>query len=236
MVAVTILVVWIAAIDSLNPSTVLPAFVFGLADNGPRRILLFASGVFTVSFAGGIALIFGLGRTLLTRVAHPSAHVRHLSELVAGVVLIAVAALLWATRRRLRARLDRRRQTSGRSAFALGAGIMAVELPTAFPYFAALVAAVETVRSAAGEVALAVVYNVVFVVPLLLIGALAARGRGRVARLSAAVDRIGPTVLPIGVACVGIVLTAVGATRLTLERSSAVNPRPMAEKHRLDPR
>jgi cytochrome c biogenesis protein CcdA len=214
MVAVTILVVWIAAIDSLNPSTVLPAVVLGLADDGPRRILLFASGVFTVSVAGGTTLIFALGRTVLTRAAHPTAHTRHLSELVAGVVLLALAALLWAARGRIRARLELRRKATGGSAFGLGAVIMAVELPTAFPYFAALLATIETVRSAAGEVALATVYNVAFVLPLLLIAVLAARARGRVARLSAAVERVGPAVLPIGVAFVGVALVAVGARRL----------------------
>jgi len=214
VVAVTVLVISIAALDSLNPSTVLPAVVLGLRDNGPRRILLFTSGVFAVSTAGGIALLFAVGRTLLTRVAHPSLHTRHLSELIAGIVLVALGSAFWFARGWVRARMEARRETRGHSSFVLGAGIMAVELPTAFPYFAALVATLETVRRPVGEVVLVLVYNAVFIAPLLGVAMLAAIERRRVARLSSLLDRFGPVVVPVGMVCVGFALVLVGGAAL----------------------
>src|SRR5207247_11358128 len=57
----------------------------------------------------------------------------------------------------------------------LGAGIMAVELPTAFPYFGALLA-ILGVKGLARQALLVVAYNIVFVAPLLCLIVVAAAG------------------------------------------------------------
>jgi cytochrome c biogenesis protein CcdA len=49
----------------------------------------------------------------------------------------------------------------------LGATIWAVELPTAFPYFAAIAALVGSGLDLGGQLVLLVLYNVCFVVPLI---------------------------------------------------------------------
>ena len=53
--------------------------------------------------------------------------------------------------------------------FALDAGIMAVELPTAFPYFGAIAAIIGSSTSLGTRVALAVAYNIAFVLPLVAV-------------------------------------------------------------------
>ena len=58
---------------------------------------------------------------------------------------------------------------SGRSSALLGATITAVELPTAFPYFAAIAAIVGSGVGPARQVILLLLFNVCFVLPLLVI-------------------------------------------------------------------
>jgi cytochrome c biogenesis protein CcdA len=212
---IIVLVLSIAALDSLNPSTVIPAVVLALGPSAPRRLLAFTTGVFLVSTLGGIVLLFAVGRPLLTRLAHPSAHARHLVELIVGAGLIVLATVLWRLRARVRAELDRVKPGEGRSAIVLGAGIMAIELPTAFPYFAAILAAVESARGVVAETALVLAYNAVFVAPLLGVLVLAAKtDREHLTRASALVHRWAPIAVPAGVAGIGVVLAALGGSRL----------------------
>ena len=89
-------------------------------------------------------------------------------EIVAGGAMLAAAAVLWGYRKRLVRRPRRLRSTPrGRSSAILGATITAVELPTAFPYFAAIAALVGANLSVVRIVFLLVIFNVCFVLPLL---------------------------------------------------------------------
>jgi cytochrome c biogenesis protein CcdA len=204
---VVAVVVSVAAVDSLNPSTVLPALLYGLGRNAVRNVALFTAGVFGVSTVGGLALVFGPGRALLSIVSHPSKHVVHLIEAGVGVLLIAVAAYLWVKRANIRQRLSQQRASKGGSAFFVGAAIMAAELPTALPYFGALIAITEGVHSAVTSFALVLVYNVIFVAPLLvLLGVLVVsgeRGAEVAARLRQHIIRYAPVLLPVLLAVLG---------------------------------
>jgi cytochrome c biogenesis protein CcdA len=105
-----------------------------------------------------------------------------------------------------------------RSAVTLGAGIMAVELPTALPYFAAIAAIVASHLHLAIQIALLVLYNVAFVAPLLaLLAARQLAGERAVARL----DGIGRWLRERGAmllaglfALCGVVVGAVGIAGL----------------------
>jgi cytochrome c biogenesis protein CcdA len=209
-----ILVLSVAALDSLNPSTLAPAVILALGEQPARRVGSFTAGVFAVSTAGGLVLLLTVGRSLLERFAHPSVHTRHSIELAVGIALLIAAALLWAFRDRVRAPLAREPTAGGRSSLALGAGIMAVELPTAVPYFAAILATLGAVNGASRQAVFIVLYNVVFVAPLLVITLLVAltgdRYRDRIATFSAALRKRGPDFLPLGVAVIGIVLVLIG--------------------------
>src|ERR1019366_174050 len=86
---------------------------------------------------------------------------------VAGVLLIAGAALLWRRRDRLSARGMPRAGPQRKSSVLLGATITAVELPTAFPYFAAIAAVAGSGLDPARQLLLLVIFNVCFVLPLI---------------------------------------------------------------------
>lgn len=212
------LVVSIAAVDALNPSTVLPALLYALARDGRRDVAAFTAGVFAVSTAGGLVLVFGPGRALLHFVSHPRPFVQHLVEAAAGAVFLAAALTLWLTRKLIARRLAEQRPRKSGSAFLLGAGIMATELPTAFPYFGALIAVSEAAHGAPADVGLVLAYNLVFVAPLLVVlGILVVRGDEGVAvaqRLRAHLLRHAPILLPALLGLLGLGLLLVGLVQL----------------------
>src|SRR5262249_46041312 len=152
------------------PSTVAPAIVLACTEQPFWRVASFIAGVFIVSTAGGLFVLFALGRTLIARLAHPSPHTQHLLELAIGILLVLAPGLLWLYRVPLHSRLGGTPSTRHRrSSFLLGAGIMAVELPTAFPYFAAILATLGTVHGAIRQTAFIALYNLVFVAPLVVV-------------------------------------------------------------------
>jgi cytochrome c biogenesis protein CcdA len=219
VLALIALVVSIGAADALNPSTLAPALFFAVGPHGRRDVAGFALGVFAVSLAGGLALTFGPGQALLTRVSKPSPHTVHLIELVAGAAALPAAAVLWHARAHFAARLARSSQKGERSAWLLGAGIMAVELPTAVPYFAAIAAIVESGHSDTTQVVLLLLYNGAFVAPLILLLMILAlagvRGAQIAARARVQLDLWAPRVAPAALVVASIVLVTLGVIGLT---------------------
>lgn len=218
--ALVALIVSVAALDSLNPSTVAPALVLAVGGRPRRNVATFTAGVFGVSTAGGLVLLFGAGHGLLAAISKPSHHTQHLVEATAGGALLLAAVVLWFLRGRIGRRLadpTAHRRARG-SAFVLGAGIMAVELPTAFPYFAGLVAVVESRAAVATEIALVLLYNLVFAAPLVAVLALVVVGGESAERYARTARRLldehAPTLVPLLLGAIGIVLLAVGGSRL----------------------
>ncbi len=163
-------VVSVGLADSLNPSTVGPALYLATVRQRVLRVMQFTIGVFTVDLAAGLVLTIGPGRLLIGLVPHPQRSVRHVIELVAGVILLVAAVALWRGRRSLaRRELPMRGGGGGGSAVIAGASIAAVELPTAVPYFAVIAGIVASNASVAQEIGLVALYNVAFVLPLVAI-------------------------------------------------------------------
>src|SRR5205807_2768579 len=131
-------VISVGLADSLNPSTIGPALYLATVGKRVRRVTQFTIGVFSVDLAVGLVLTIGPGRLLLGLVPHPRGTVRHVIELVAGVVLLAVAVAVWVGRRRLAGRTLPMRSDGRGSALVTGASLAAAELPTAAPYFAVI--------------------------------------------------------------------------------------------------
>jgi len=213
------LVVTIGLADSLNPSTVAPAVALAIQEHGARRAAAFTAGVGLVSLAGGIVLVAGPGEAILAAMPHPGDTVKHVGEVVFGLALLALAALAWAGRHRLQRSLTKadERQARGKgvgAVFGLGAGIMALELPTAFPYFAAIAAIVGTGAPVVSQLLLVVLFNVVFVAPLLAIVAVRViagdRATAKLARLRDSVARHAGMVLAVVLGAGGLALVAVG--------------------------
>lgn len=167
MPTLTLLVASIGFADSINPSTVVPAL--WMASTPRAHLASFTLGVFAVYLAGGLVLVFGPGPAIISALHHVGTTVEHGIEAAVGVGVLALALGLWRSRHRQQAARLPKPGGTRTSAFMLGAGIMAVELPTAFIYFGAISAVLAAHRPAALEVWLLVVYNALFVAPLVAI-------------------------------------------------------------------
>jgi len=209
-------VVSVGFADSINPSTVGPALYLATYRGGGRSLLGFIAGVFAVSAAAGVALVLGPGRLLLSH--HPTPHTEHAAELAAGVCLLVVGIALWFLRGRVAAHVAEREHRVGRSAVLVGAGIMAVELPTALPYFAVLLAVAGSDRARAIQVLLVLLFNAVFVAPLfavLLVRRVAGqRGLHWLERKRRALERRAGEAAATLVLLIALILIAVGAVGL----------------------
>lgn len=171
VLALIALAVSVGIADSLNPSTIAPALYLVTGVDASRRLLHFTLGVFTVYLAGGIVLVLGPGHALLSIVARPGRRETHLIELALGGVALAAAVVLWLRRDRVARRVLAHERRTARSSFALGAAITSIELPTAFPYFAVVAAVVGSDQSLPRQLALIVIFNAAFILPLAAIAA-----------------------------------------------------------------
>lgn len=162
-----IVVLLIGLGDSLNPTTLGPAMYLVTIDHPRRQLSEFMTGVFAVNLLGGLILMLGPGQLLLSLVPKPDPLAKHILELVAGAALIVIAVLLWFGRQGLGRRKPPVFTGNRRSGVWLGAGIAAVELPTALPYFAAIAVIVGTDAAIPGQVAALLVYNVAFLAPII---------------------------------------------------------------------
>jgi cytochrome c biogenesis protein CcdA len=204
--------------DSLTPSTIGPAVYMATGLRRVLRVTQFTIGFFVVNFAFGLALLIGPGRLLLGLVPRPQGTVRHVIELVAGVVLMLVAVALWMGRTDLARRQLPGRSGTGGSALIAGASIAAIELLTAAPYLAIIAGIVASTASVAQEIVLLALYNITVVVPLLAIIAVlllaAERADPWLLRASAWVQRRWPVVLSSLLMFVGGVMAVLGGSGL----------------------
>jgi cytochrome c biogenesis protein CcdA len=213
------LVVSIGIADSVNPTTIAPALYLATSPGARNKVLRFTVAVFAVYFVGGVIIALGPGELLLDLIPHPGHHLSYVLEIVAGVAMLTASAFLWGYRDRLvqrEIRPELRRQT--RSSALLGATITAVELPTAFPYFAAIVAIGGSGQSIGSQIMLLVLFNLCFVAPLLgIVATLSFAGENAQRLLTAGRHRLEanwPLVLATLALLAGLFVTFLGITGL----------------------
>jgi len=212
-----VLVASIALADAVNPATVAPALYLATSDRPLRRLLAFAGAFFAVNLAGGVAIVLGPGQLLLSMVPQVGPRGRDWIELGAGLLLLAGVGALAASRGPSQPAAATEPGSPGRAA-ALGATIAALELPTALPYFAAIAAIVGSGRGLAGQLTLVVVFNVVFISPVLVMAAmLAISGPAATDRLRAVGEWLRArwrVTFAVLAAAAGLLLVVLGATGL----------------------
>lgn len=162
------LAVSIGLADSMNPSTIAPGLYLAMGRNARTGLIQFTLAVFAVNLVGGAAIALGPGEALLALVPTPGATARYILETVAGVVMLIAAAVIWRRRKTLARRELPTPKSQGRSAVVLGLSISAIELPTAFPYFAVIAAVVGSGLDPIRQLILLALYNLAFVLPLIL--------------------------------------------------------------------
>jgi len=213
-----LIVVSIGLADSLNPSTVGPALYLATTRHARRQIAEFALGVFAVNLIGGALIALGPGQLLLALVPHPSPAAKHITEVIVGAAIIVAAVTLWFQRQRLAVRsLPGIAKRSG-PGLVLGAGISLVELPTAFPYLAAIAAIVASDLAVTQQVALLVLFNLAFILPVLailfVVVAFGARADRVLGVASDWLQRQWPVLLAVVGLVVGAAILGVGAMGL----------------------
>jgi hypothetical protein len=217
MFGLTLLVGSIGVADSINPSTVAPALYLA---SRPRAVGLavFIAGVFGVYLAGGIVLLLGPGPQLIAALRDIGPQVERLSEAGAGAVLLALAILAWRARGRPVGSGRTLPAPTRRSAFLFGAGISAVELPTAFMYFGAVSAILGSHAALPARIGLVVAYNALFVLPLVAVLFVrvhaGAQAEQRLAAAGAWVRRGAPVALATIMGVGGLVLAIIGVSGL----------------------
>jgi cytochrome c biogenesis protein CcdA len=223
MVRLVSIVISIGLADSLNPSTIAPALYLATGERARDRVAEFTAAVFAVYFVGGAAIALGARQLIQPLLPHPRHHIADVVELAVGVAMISAAALLWRHRDRLAQRDPPDFDPHGRSSWWLGASITAVELPTAFPYFAAIAAIVGADLGPVRALGLLFIFNVCFVLPLLgIVGTLTFGGDQADRMINAGRDflqRHWPSVLA-GLALVaGVFVALLGATGIAASHS-----------------
>ncbi len=204
--------------DSLNPSTIAPALYLATGRHARRDVLEFTVAVFFVYLVGGLILVFGPGHLILSLIPRPNRHVGFVLEVVAGVAMLTASAFVWGYRDRLATRRMPSPRTPGRSSAWLGATIMAVELPTAFPYFAAIAAIVGSDVGPLRQILLLVLFNVFFVLPLagifLTLELAGPRAALLLSRARQSLEQRWPTVLAVVALLAGLFVMFLGVTGL----------------------
>jgi cytochrome c biogenesis protein CcdA len=212
------LMITIGLADSINPSTIAPALYLASGRQPRRRVAEFTLAVFFVYLAGGALVALGPGQLLRSVLPHPDFEDRAVAEIVAGAVLVLASMLIWRRRHRLQARGLPAVSPRRKSSMLLGATITVVELPTAFPYFAAIAAILGSDLGPVRQLVLLVLFNVCFVLPLLGILATLTLVPDRADRLLSIgrrfLERRWPHVLAGLILAVGVFALLLGATGL----------------------
>ena len=212
------IVVSIGLADSMNPSTIAPGLYLALGERARSNLIQFTLAVFAVNFVGGAVVALGPGQVILHLVPHPHPTAKYILETIAGVVMLIAAVVLWVKRRSLRRRELPSPSAESRSAIVLGLTISAVELPTAFPYFAAIAAIVGSGLGPLRQLIALAVYNIAFVLPLILmIIVLEVAGDRAKAVIEAARDWLQkhwPTIVAVLALVAGVFVTLLGVTGL----------------------
>jgi hypothetical protein len=196
-----------------------PALWLASAPRG-RGLASYTAGVFAVYLAGGLVLVLGPGPDLISLLHHVRGPVEHGLQAAGGLIALGFAWALWHSRHRHGEPGDARarRAYTPASACALGAGIMAVELPTAFMYFGAISAILASRPAAPVEVSLLTLYNALFVLPLVAIVLIRRFAGDRAERWLGAADervrRAGRLALSGVVSAGGAALLALGVVGL----------------------
>jgi cytochrome c biogenesis protein CcdA len=208
-----LLVVSVALVDSLNPGTIVPALYLATGPRAVRAVLGFAAGYFAVNVCGGVAALV-LGHELAGHVPHPSQGRLHAGEVVVGLIAIAAAGVLWHKRHGVEAAAAGVETRITRVAPVAGATIAAAELPTALPYFAVIAALAGSEERTVALIGLVVLFNVIFLAPVVAIALLRAFAGPRAVDLLTRARRVllryAGVLAALVVLALGIALVAIG--------------------------
>jgi cytochrome c biogenesis protein CcdA len=208
----------LALADSLNPVTIAVAVYLASTTDPRPRLAAFAVGVFAVYLAGGALIVLGPGEALRSAVKGTDTRDWHVATIAIGALVIALAGVIWGKRRRFADRPMPGNALRPGAALALGAVVTAIDLPTALPYFAAIAAIVSSDSGLAAQLSLLVLFNLLYVLPLLGVLALhflaGERSERFLGRCREWIQRFAPALLTVLTLAAGVALMLRGVSGL----------------------
>ena len=212
-----IAVLGLALLDSLNPMLFAGELYVLRGAHPERRAFAFIAGVFVVMVVGGLLLAGGLTRWVAAYFSRLPDEVWLLAQVALGLGLV-LFGLSYRTHADVR--VVRKPPSGLLGPFLFGALLMLNEVTTAVPYFAAIALMSEASLAPSEWLIGLLVYNLVFVVPLLMFVAVHRAYRDHFDVVSDRIDgwmrKWGPRVLRYGSLAFGVLLLGGAAVTVAL--------------------
>lgn len=161
----------IAALDSLNP-TATAIQVYLLSTPKPIvRSLLFILGVFLAYWTAGLLIVLGFGKVITTLISSAGSFLSdpiiYLLQFIIGAVMLAIGWTLNTADKQKAVKHPKNLKPT--HTFLLGLGVTLWEFPTALPYLAVLERVIQARLDLLSIMSVLGVYNVLFVLPLVVL-------------------------------------------------------------------
>jgi cytochrome c biogenesis protein CcdA len=185
MIDLLITLIPLALIDCLNPATIsTQAFLLIGTENPQRRAIAHALGVYVAYFLIGFLIVFGLGELLKQLFAYTLGTAEYALMLIVGSILIFLAYRMNSKdQTKIGKYVDKIRNLSPLKTFFFGFFSTFMDIPTAFPYFAAIALLIGVQLPFLGLTALLLFYDFLYVLPLLILVGVYLVTRGKCASL-----------------------------------------------------
>jgi cytochrome c biogenesis protein CcdA len=199
--------------DSVNPVTISVAVMLAAGERPVRALTGYTLGTGLVYFAGGVLLALGPAVLLHAALHHHAGTRTRIVEIAVGAGALAIAAFI-ATREPESVSRRVPTQLTPVKGFLLGAAITVVDLPTALMYFGAIALVVESGLMVVPQIVLLAIFNLAYVLPLIVItiftAVLGRRAERALARTRDYIARWGHWLLAGLTAASGVYLIYVG--------------------------
>ncbi len=202
----------IAALDSLNP-TATAIQVYLLSTPKPlARSVLFILGVFLAYWTAGLLIVLGFGKVITTLMSTAGSFLSnpiiYVLQFIIGAVMLTVGWTLNTANEQKAVKHPKNLKPT--YTFLLGLGVTIWEFPTALPYLAALERVIQARLDLLSIMSVLGLYNVLFVLPLVvLLGIYIVFQESAAALLNAinrSINRFAPKILRVILIGLGTVL------------------------------
>lgn len=200
----------IAALDSLNPTTTAVQIYLLSTPKPIPRSVSFIAGVFITYWTAGLAVAFGASRLTINLPSLPPS-LMYTLQLLIGIVLLVVG---WNLNKFAGDSQEAKRpaQLTIAQTFLFGSAATLWDFPTALPYLVAIERIVRSQFDLFTTMSILAIYNIIFVLPLIvLLGLyiyLGERSTNLMHRFNRSIQKWGPRILRVLLIGLGILLIA----------------------------